>query len=115
MKVYITDKKLKTALEDEAICRKRYGAEMAKKLAVRMAEFTAAKSLLDFWPPKSKPERCHELEADQAGIFSVDLKHPYRLLFKPIEDPSEMPHNDERQRWSRIESIEILYVKDTHG
>ena len=38
--------------------------------------------LVDFWPPNSGPERCHELKGDLAGVFSIDLKQPYRLLFR---------------------------------
>jgi proteic killer suppression protein len=33
------------------------------------------------------PPRCHELTGKDAGTFSVDLEHPYRLLFIPANDP----------------------------
>jgi len=32
-----------------------------------------------------RPERCHELSGADKGTFSMDVKQPYRLLFKPIE------------------------------
>ena len=81
MDIYVSDRNLRKAMEDEAFCKRRYGADMAKKLSLRLIAFRAADSLADFWPPKSGPERCHELIGDSKGTFSVDLKQPYRLLF----------------------------------
>jgi plasmid maintenance system killer protein len=115
MEVFIKDKKLKAGLEDQATCQKLYGKDMAKKVRLRMAALSAAMSLVDLWPPMSGPERCHELKGDMAGIFSVDVKHPYRLLFRPTEAATSGPDVDEKQRWTSIKSIEILGIKDTHG
>lgn len=84
MEIEIPDRKLKKALEDEKECRTRFGAEMAKKIRLRLAALEAAESLADFWPPSSGPERCHELKGNLAGTFSMDLKQPYRLLFNPL-------------------------------
>src|ERR1700693_3800278 len=78
--------KLKAALENEAVCQKQYGRDMTRKIMMRVNELRAADSLADFWPPMSGPERCHELKADLAGTFSIDLKQPYRLLFVPNEE-----------------------------
>jgi proteic killer suppression protein len=36
---------------------------------------------------RSLPGRCHELHGDRAGELSLDLDHPYRLLFRPTADP----------------------------
>jgi proteic killer suppression protein len=88
---------------------------MSKKLQLRLAALRAATSLADFWPPKSGPERCHELRSDRSGAFSIDLKQPYRLLFKPIEADIPLDRSNEQERWSKIESIELLGVEDTHG
>jgi len=115
MDIYVSDDKLRWAVEDEAACKRRYGRDMAKKLALRLAAFKAADSLADFWPPKSGPERCHELKGDRAGVFSVDLKHPYRLLFRAIETVRPADRSEEQQRWKAITSIEILAIEDTHG
>ncbi len=106
---------LRCDLEDEAACRRSYGADMAKKIALRLASLRAAESLADFWPPKSGPERCHKLKGDHAGTFSVDLKHPYRMLFKPREDPPELDSLDEQGYWQSIKAITIVAIEDTHG
>ncbi len=115
MDIYVKDKKIRAALEDEVISQRQYGTDMAKKLRLRVAALRAADSLAVFWPPNSGPERVHELTANLAGTFSVDLKHPYRLLFKPIEDESDTPSNDQHQRWQSIKAIELLRIEDTHG
>ena len=115
MDIYVTDNNLRRAIEDEVACKRRYGADMAKKLSLRLAALRAAESLADFWPPKSGPERCHELKGDRAGTFSADLKQPYRLLFRPSATASLADSSDERQRWKSITSIDIFAIEDTHG
>src|SRR5256885_7561644 len=74
MDIEIPDRKLKKALENQKECRRRFGPEMAKKIQLRLAALQAADSLVDFWPPSSGPERCHELTGNLAGTFSLDLK-----------------------------------------
>lgn len=88
---------------------------MAKKLKNRLASLRAAASLADFWPPKSGPERCHELEGNLAGTFSIDVTQPYRLLFVPVEEEMLPDRSDEQKRWASITAIQLLLVEDTHG
>jgi proteic killer suppression protein len=60
------------------------------------------------------PARCHELTANRQGQLSVDLKHPYRLLFIPANDP--VPRKvDGGLDWARVTEIEIIEIADTHG
>lgn len=96
------------------MCQRHFGKVMAKYLRIRVDALAAAATLHDFWPPKSKPERVHELQADLAGLFSVDVKQPHRLLFRPLNEPPELPSNME-ERWKLIKSIEIVRIEDTHG
>ncbi|MBW4578676.1 MAG: hypothetical protein KME42_03765 [Tildeniella nuda ZEHNDER 1965/U140] len=59
------------------------------------------------------PGRCHELTGDQAGQLSLDLDHPYRLLFIPANDP--IPRKkDSGLNWSEVTEVEILGIEDTH-
>ncbi|MBX9582191.1 MAG: hypothetical protein K2X87_17945 [Gemmataceae bacterium] len=113
MDLVISDKKLLRAVEDDALAG-RYGTAMAKKIALRLAALRAAESLGDFWPPKSGPERCHELLGARAGTFSVDLKQPYRLLFRPVGETPPADRSDEQKRWLAITAIELLAIEDTH-
>jgi len=115
MEIYANEKKLASAIEDEAAAKRQLGAQMAKKLKLRVDALRAADSLADFWPPNSGPERCHELKGDRVGTFSMDLNQPYRLLFKPIEATPPTDRSDEQQRWATITSIDILAIEDTHG
>lgn len=98
----------------EVLLIKTYGRASAKKIKIRMNEFRAAASLQDFWPPKCRPSRCHELVGGKrAGRFSVDLNQPYRLLFTPEHDPKPT-HEDGSLDWFRVTTIKILDVEDTH-
>jgi plasmid maintenance system killer protein len=115
MQVQFSSKKLKRTIEDDKERTKRFGADMARKILLRMQALVAAESLATFWPPFSGPERCHELKGNLAGIFSIDVKQPYRLLFKPVDAPDDSEAGDERQRWQAVKAVEITGVEDTHG
>jgi proteic killer suppression protein len=115
MQVQFSNKKLKRTIEDDAECIRRFGTEMARRIKLRMGALVAANSLAVFWPPGEGPERCHELKGDLAGTFSMDLKHPYRLLFWPVDVPKELEGADEKQRWQVINAVEIIGIEDTHG
>jgi len=53
------------------------------------------------------------LTNDRAGQFSVDLAHPFRLLFIPAKDP--VPEkNDGGIDLEQITEIEIIGIEDTH-
>jgi toxin HigB-1 len=60
--------------------RKRHGMVRAKKIQQRLKALQAAETLAD---TRVLPGRCHELHGDRAGQLSLDLDHPYRLLFRP--------------------------------
>ena len=113
MKLSTADKKLRRALDDKRERTKLFGEDMAKKLKLRLDALDGADSLADFWPPFSGPERCHELKADRIGTFSMDVKQPYRLLFKPADEATA--NLEGLARWSAIRAVELLGVEDTHG
>jgi plasmid maintenance system killer protein len=116
MEVAIPNNRLRRDIEDDAYRMKRFGRDMAQKIALRRSALIAAESLADFWPPHSGPERVHELKkGDLAGMFSIDLKHPFRLLFRAPHVESKKLSDDERKRWESIKSVEIIGVEDTHG
>jgi proteic killer suppression protein len=93
--------------------QRRHGLKRAKLLKNRLAVLDAATCLADIGPPMRKPERCHELVNDRAGQFSIDLDHPYRLLFAPDHEP--VPQRDEGGvDWTRITKIIIQEIVDTH-
>ena len=90
---------------------------MDKKLGLRLSALDAAESLADFWPPYDGPERCHELKGDLAGTYSMDVKQPYRLLFRAVGGDGEeldLAGKEGRERWAAISSIVLVGVEDTH-
>jgi hypothetical protein len=65
---------------------------------------------------KTLPQaKCHMLTGGNlAGYISVNLDFPYRLIFKPANNP--IPKKpDGGLDWARITEIEIIGVEDTHG
>ena len=116
MEVSVPNNRLRRDIENDAARKKRFGKDMAQKIALRRAALVAAESLADFWPPHSGPERIHELKkGDLHGLFSVDLKHPFRLLIRALDALKRKSGDDEKTRWESIRSVEIVSVEDTHG
>jgi len=115
MDISFKNKKLAKSFNEEAQLVKKHGKLRAKKMRIRMKALRAATSIMDFWPPKSPPERCHELtEGKRRGQLSVDLDHPYRLIFIPDHDLVPR-REDGGLDWSQVTAIKIMGVEDTHG
>ena len=91
----------------------KYGAPQARKIRARLMALKAAEHLGVFWPPYTRPERCHELSGNQSGQFSMDLIQPFRLIFAPNHNPLPL-QADGQLDWVQISSIKILDVEDTH-
>ena len=84
---------------------------------MRLEVLEAAVCLGDFWPPKTGPERCHELTGGQRGRarqLSIDLDFPFRLIFVPDHDPLPLK-DDGGLDWRAVTRITILGAEDTHG
>ena len=111
MDIYFRTKKLQKICNVEKIANGKLGLINAKKLQQRLMELKAAETLADI--SHLPPTRCHELSGNRKGQLSVDLKHPYRLLFIPANDP--IPVKDAGGLdWSRVTEIEIVDIADTH-
>ena len=88
-----------------------YGQRRAKLIRRRLDELLAANTLNDL---RSLPgPRCHELKGNRAGQLSVDLDYPYRLIFKPANDPILQKKHGGLD-WTRITTVEITGIEDTH-
>jgi len=84
---------------------------MARKLQQRLMELKAASCLADI--SKLPPPRCHPLSGGRDGQLSVDIEHPYRLLFIPANDPILLTQ-DNGLDWTKVTEIEIIEIVDTH-
>lgn len=114
MIVYFSTSKLAKRLNNDQDLERHYGRIQAKKLRARIAALKAAKDLGDFLPAYRGPERCHELtEGKRAGQLSMDLEHPYRLIFKPDHDPPP-ERSTGGLDWTQVTAIIIIGIEDTH-
>lgn len=97
---------------ESALLEKEHGVIRAQKIRRRLAELRAAQCLQDFWPPKSGPSRCHELtKGERKGQLSMDLDHPYRLIFVPQQISLK---EDGGLNWRQVTAVTILGVENTH-
>lgn len=88
---------------------KRHGRDRARKIQQRLKALRAAETLEDM---RSLPGRCHELHGDRAGELSLDLDHPYRLLFRPTADSEPGPSGG--LDWKAVKAVTIIGIVDTH-
>ena len=112
MDILFKTRKLKKQCNSFALLVRAYGSRCAKLIRRRLDELVAADSLetLRYLPQA----RCHELKGKYAGNLSVDLEHPYRLLFRPANEPIPQKPNGGLD-WAGVTAIEIIGVEDTHG
>lgn len=76
-----------------------------------MSELHAAIFLSDI--SHLPPARLHELTGNRNGLFSVDLGHPYRLLFIQNNEPTPVKDDGGLDK-THINKIKIIEIEDTH-
>lgn len=111
MEIWFKKVGIQKICSQKAVAKKRLGAKTAMKLQQRMMELKAAETLTDI--SRLPPARCHELKGNRKGQLSVDLEHPYRLLFVPADNPIPKKE-DGGLDWDQITEIEIIGIVDTH-
>ncbi|MCZ0934170.1 MAG: killer suppression protein [Gemmatimonadetes bacterium] len=87
-----------------------WGADGARRVRRRLDDLRAAENLEVM---RRLPGRCHELRGELAGVLSLDLRHPYRLLFEPADEPVPVKP-DGGLDWAGVTVVRILGVEDTH-
>ena len=111
MHIEYAHRKLEKIFNDATRLKKEYGSEQAQKIQRRLAVLDAAVNLAEV--PTDKPDRCHALKGNRSGQFAVDLKHPFRLIFKP---KGAMPKQEDGSLDKmQVKEIVILQVEDYHG
>jgi proteic killer suppression protein len=112
MEILFQTSQLRKVFNSNKLLVRHYGALRARLIQRRLGELRAANILEDL---RSLPQaRCHELTGDRAGQISVDVGHPYRLLFGCANDPAPRKP-DGGLDWKHVTAIRILEVEDTHG
>lgn len=112
MDIVFGTSKLQKECSDAKLRVRRYGSRRAELMQRRLDDLRAADVLEDI---RHLPgHRCHELVGDRAGQLSIDLDHPYRLIFEPADDPVPLKP-DGGLDWNQVTTVRILEVADTHG
>ncbi|PHS35817.1 MAG: hypothetical protein COA82_03220 [Alkaliphilus sp.] len=108
MELEYKSNKLRKQCENPSLAKKEYGARIGNKLVQRVGELLAANSLLDI---KCIPSaRLHRLEGKRSTEYSVDLVHPFRLVFKPV-----LKTDKDMNKIANINIVKIEEVVDYHG
>lgn len=110
MDLTFANKELKKCALDQRKCQKEMGKLRAELYLRRIAALDAANSLEDV---RNMPGRFHELKQNRKGQWSCDLDHPFRLIFKPHEDPIPEDENH-KYIWAEILGVEIVEIVDYH-
>ncbi len=110
MNISFADKKLGKIFNSEKELQKEYGKN-TRYIMRRMAVLNAAPSLAHV--SHRAPERRHELGGQRKGTFAVNIRHPYRLVFKPNHDPVPLKE-DKGIDLNKVMAITILGVEDYH-
>jgi proteic killer suppression protein len=108
MEIYFDNRKLQKLCNDPD---KHLGSKQSKKLKQRLMELRAASCLAEI--SHLPPVRCHELQLNRKGQFSVDLEHPYRLIFICRNNPVPLLSSGGIDRM-QITEIIVLGIVDTH-
>jgi plasmid maintenance system killer protein len=111
VEVFFRNRKLQKQCnsENEMLCA--FGKKRAEKLKTRLAELRAVANLALI--PSTPPSRCHELSGNRQGQLSVDLDHPFRLVFIPANEPVPTKP-DGGLDWRRVTAVEVVEIVDPH-
>lgn len=110
MDVAFDSKKLAKTCNSEKELRKEYGPRMAGVIQTRLSDLAAVETLAGM---SVLPGRCHELTANWKGHFALDLVHPDRLVFKPLDDPPpRLPSG--AMALTEIRSVVIVGIGNYH-
>lgn len=110
MDIVFNNRKFEKECNNQRLLETNHGADRAKRIRRRLDNLRAANVLEDM---RNLPGRCHELIQDRAGQLSLDLDHPYRLIFEPADEPIPTKP-DGGIDWNKVTAVRILGVEDTH-
>jgi len=111
MQLSFKNKKLEKLLSNEKELLKKFGADNGRRLMRKLSQLAAADNLQQL--STLPATRLHELTENRKGQLSIDIKHPYRLIIKPNNDPPALK-DDGGIDWSLTTAIKIIEIADTH-
>lgn len=110
MEVFFETEKLAKQLGQERSRVRAFGQEGAKRIAMRLQQLNAARTLEAM---KALPGRCHELTGGLRGHLAVDVHQPFRLIFRPTDNPGPTK-DDGGLDWAAVESITVTDIRNYH-
>ena len=111
LEVLFSDKKLQKICSDEKLLQREYG-QNARKIQRRLFELHSVDNLSQISP--LPPPRRHQLKGDRKGQYAVDVKHPFRIVFVPANDPVPLK-DDGGVDLEKVTVVEIVWIGDYHG
>jgi proteic killer suppression protein len=105
MDIQFRTRALLATCTDGKTAQKSLGKRCADILRRRLDDLRASESLETM---RHLPGHCHELRADRAGQFAVDLEHPRRLVFQPVDGARRTDGSLDRSTVTAIEVVEII-------
>jgi proteic killer suppression protein len=108
MEISFKNNKLQKQCERHAEAQKKYGADNAKQLKIRMRDLFAAENVTSL--TAGKP---HRLIDDRLGQYAVYLVGGMRLIFEPDNDPVPLK-DDGSIDWSQVTKIRIVEIVNYH-
>ncbi len=112
MEIKLTKRQEKQT-KDLATLRRAFG-KSGEEIANCLNVLKAADTLQELLSlPPALNHRCHELHKNLKDTFSMDLVHPYRLLFRPEEPIPRRSDNVIDYVQVRIVAVKELY-ENTH-
>lgn len=110
MNISFADKDLRKCANDDRKALKEMGKLRAGIYKRRLTQLEDATTLEDV---RYLAGNYHELTNTRKGQWACDLDQPYRLVFKPQENP--IPTNEDGQyTWSKIKGVEIVEIINYH-
>lgn len=110
MNITFATKRLQKLCNSEKELRGKFGPRMANVIQTRLADLEAAECLSTM---TTLPGRCHELTSNLDGCLAVDLVHPDRLVFRPVDDPLPIQAGGGLD-WAAVRNIQIVGIGDYH-
>ncbi|MCU7549325.1 type II toxin-antitoxin system RelE/ParE family toxin [Chitinophagaceae bacterium LB-8] len=110
MNITFADKNLGKLANDDRKRVQKLGKLRADLLKLRLNQLASATTLEDV---RHLPGKYHELKDDRKGQWACDLDQPYRLIFKPHENP--IPTDpDGKYIWIEITGVEVIEITNYH-
>ena len=108
--ILFQDPDFRDECNNDKLLKRRQGDLRAKRIRQRLDDMKDANNLSAM---KFLPGRCHELRGDHHGQLSLDLDHPWRLIFAPADNLPALK-GDGGIDWENVRIVKILGIEDTH-